>query len=77
MVLVQVLPYLAISLGSQVFFLLLFSQLNGRCDVKATFKRHGFSIVLGVLTVAVFVGAGGLFTIPAVRSLALQVKSQF
>jgi len=69
---VQVLPYLSVSLVSPVFFVLLHSQLNSGCDAKGTLKRHGFSVMLGMIAAAVFIAAGALFPIPAVRSLALQ-----
>ncbi|CAG7816264.1 unnamed protein product, partial [Allacma fusca] len=69
---VQVWPYLTLSLVSQVFFILLYSQLKSGHDAKGTLKRHGFSLVLGIVSVAVFTGSGALFPIPAVRSMALQ-----
>lgn len=73
--LVQVLPYLAMALVSQVFFVLLHSQLNEATDAKTTLKKYGFSLLLGILVAACFIVAGAFFPIPAVRSLALQVSS--
>lgn len=43
-------------------------------DAKTTLKKYGFSLLLGILIGAVFIAAGALFPIPAVRSLALQVS---
>lgn len=70
---VQVLPYLAMSLISQVLFILLHSQLNGTADAKTTLRKHGFSIVLGIALASCLIALGGLFPIPAVRNLAFQV----
>jgi hypothetical protein len=59
---------------SQVSYILLYSQINSNCDAKSTLKKHGWSLMLGVVSAAVFIAAGALFPIPAVRSLALQVR---
>jgi len=74
---VQVLPYLTVSLASQVYYVLLYSQLNLGCDAKTTLRRHGFSLIIGVFTAAVFTLVGFLFNIPAVRSLAIQVTRDY
>ncbi len=70
---VQVLPYLAMALVSQVLYILLYSQLNTGADAKTTLKKYGFSLLLGILVASTFIATGAVFPIPAVRSLALQV----
>lgn len=69
----QVLPYLAMALVSQVLYILLYSQLNTGADAKTTLKKYGFSLLLGILVASTFIATGAVFPIPAVRSLALQV----